>query len=315
MSSNYINNIHTIAPGCIETYSGMSSTPTNSWRGYRGSWQGGCNWNKRGNSYNRYKSDNNPGRDSPSVPGNQTPTHTPDMDFLTPQSSPFLGSIPSTSELLVLRHRELELCPFEFWEVYLPSVSYESASDTEKLVTTFLRFFSDFYSANQLDRIMCDRVIRVDYNDLVYDPDLVAEILNVSELIRDEPERVLGAIGLAVHQILFNRYANDSKERRPPISVQLYNYSPMTSLKSLRSSQYGKCVSVRGIVIRTTNVRARVIRMAFLCSLCKGVQVSLFEYTTSLMLLCGTCDNYLFYSITGTASARWEVHNTNQMYC
>ena len=251
----------------------MSYGAGNNWRGHRGAVRGSWYSSRRGSSYNGFKSN----AYSPSTPGHQTPTHQSEMDFLTPESSPFIGSIPSTSELHVMRQRELEMCPFESWDMYLPCTSYESGSSVERLVTVFLRFFSECYSTDQFERIKSYRLIGLDYNDLIYDPDLTSEIPSVADLIRENPEQTLGAIGLAIDQILFNKYsASNSNKDTVPLSVQLYNFSPIIPLNSLRSSQYGKCVSVRGTVLRVTNIRPQMARMAFFCSSCRGIQVSLF---------------------------------------
>ncbi|KAI6652815.1 DNA helicase MCM8 [Oopsacas minuta] len=292
----------------------------NNWRGYRGTWRGGWNSSKRGSSYNSFKNNTYLYSGSPSISGNQTPTHSHGMDFLTPENSPFIGSLPSTSDLQVLRKRELEMCPFESWEIYLPSVSYESGSEIEKLVTIFLRFFSEFYNTDQFNRIKSNRVINLDHNDIIYDPDLVLEIPCIAELIRDQPERVLGAIGLAIDQILSNRYTNNSKDiDRTPLTIQLYNYSPITTLNSLRSSQYEKCVSVIGVVIKITNIRPRISRMAFLCSACKGVQVlSLLDgkYRVPTKCLARGCRGKSFFPMKTsplTESAGWQSISIHEL--
>ena len=260
-----------------ETSAGMSYGAGYNRGGYRGAFRGTWCSSRRGSSYSGYK--NNAYAGSESAPGYQTPTQHSEINFLTPESSPFIGSIPSTSELQVMRQRELEMCPFESWDMYLPCTSYESGSSVERLVTSFLRFFSEFYSTDQFETIKSDRLIALDYNDLIYDPDLTSEIPLVAEYIRDDPEQTLGAIGLAIDQILFNKYSESIsiKERdTSPLPVQLYNISPIIPLNSLRSSQYGKCVSVRGTVLSVTNVRPHIARMAFFCSSCRSIQVSYF---------------------------------------
>ena len=173
-----------------------------------------------------------------------------------------------------MRQKELEMCPFESWDVYLPCTCYESGSSVERLVTSFLRFFSEFYSSNQFERIRSEKLIALDYNDLIYDPDLTSEIPLVADMIRDDTEQTLGAIGLAIDQILYNKYSESINKDRDILSVQLYNFSPIIPLSALRSSQYGKCVSVRGTVLSVTNIRPHIARMAFYCSSCRGIQVS-----------------------------------------
>ena len=262
---------------------------TGNWRGYGGGWRG--NW--RGRFYNTsgsYSGINNPSYTGRATPGNTTPTHSYDTNLtptLTPASSPFIGSIPSISEMQVMRQRELEACPFEAWEVYLPSACYESCGRTELIITTFLRFFSEFFSKEQLDEIEASRVIHLDFDELIYDPDLLSEIPTIADLFRDDPDQIIGTICLAVDQILTNKTVSSvSSCEKSRLSTRLYNFSPVTSLKSLRASQYGKCVSVRGTVLRLTNIKPHITRMAFLCATCRGVQVSAVPSFMCCMLYC-----------------------------
>ncbi|XP_031730088.1 DNA helicase MCM8-like [Anarrhichthys ocellatus] len=46
---------------------------------------------------------------------------------------------------------------------------------------------------------------------------------------------------------------------------RLYNYEPLTALRTLRASVFGRLVCVRGTVVRLSNIRPMCTRMAFRC--------------------------------------------------
>lgn len=53
---------------------------------------------------------------------------------------------------------------------------------------------------------------------------------------------------------------------------RLYNYEPVTPLRTLRASVFGRLVCVKGTVVRVSNIRPLCIRMAFSCLGCSQTQ-------------------------------------------
>lgn len=53
---------------------------------------------------------------------------------------------------------------------------------------------------------------------------------------------------------------------------RLYNYEPLTPLRILRASLFGRLVCVRGTVVRVGNIRPLCTRMAFRCLSCSHTQ-------------------------------------------
>lgn len=49
---------------------------------------------------------------------------------------------------------------------------------------------------------------------------------------------------------------------------RLYNYEPLTPLRTLRASVFGRLVCVRGTVVRVSNIRPLCTRLAFKCLGC-----------------------------------------------
>jgi DNA helicase MCM8 len=60
----------------------------------------------------------------------------------------------------------------------------------------------------------------------------------------------------------------DNDETNKKINVRIHNYSPQTSLRSLRSNNIGKFVGLKGTVIRVSNVKPLVVSMPFKCARC-----------------------------------------------
>ncbi|KAM7327272.1 hypothetical protein ACRRTK_013639 [Alexandromys fortis] len=53
---------------------------------------------------------------------------------------------------------------------------------------------------------------------------------------------------------------------------RVYNYEPLTHLKSIRANCYGKYISVRGTVVRVGNIKPLCTKMAFRCAACGEIQ-------------------------------------------
>lgn len=53
---------------------------------------------------------------------------------------------------------------------------------------------------------------------------------------------------------------------------RVYNYEPLTHLKNVRANYYGKYITLRGTVVRVSNIKPLCIKMAFLCAACGEVQ-------------------------------------------
>lgn len=52
----------------------------------------------------------------------------------------------------------------------------------------------------------------------------------------------------------------------------MYNYEPLTHLKNIRATCYGKYISIRGTVVRVSNIKPLCIKMAFQCAACGEIQ-------------------------------------------
>ena len=54
--------------------------------------------------------------------------------------------------------------------------------------------------------------------------------------------------------------------------IRVYNYEPLTPLRTLRANLYGKYVAIRGTVVRVSNIRPICTKLAFTCNNCGDTQ-------------------------------------------
>ncbi|KAM4695002.1 DNA helicase MCM8 isoform 2-T2 [Discoglossus pictus] len=140
--------------------------------------------------------------------------------------------------------------------------------------------------ANSRDEIERKGSILVDYKVLLQDEELIASVPMSTEL-KEMPEKILDCMGLAIHQVLtkdLERHADELQKQEglkaleapivnvPYIHARVYNYEPLTPLKNLRANFYGKYVSLRGTVVRVSNIKPLCTKMAFSCNTCGDVQ-------------------------------------------
>ncbi|KAI4791060.1 hypothetical protein KUCAC02_034237, partial [Chaenocephalus aceratus] len=142
------------------------------------------------------------------------------------------------------------LCPYKGWTLYFTEGFIESSPSVEK-IKVFEKYFSS----------------KIQLYDKV--------------TLREQPEVMLNCLGVAIHQVLTIDLEKQASELHgeelpvstpiiniPHISARLYNYEPLTALRTLRASVFGRLVCVRGTVVRVSNIRPLCTRMAFSCLGC-----------------------------------------------
>uniref|UniRef100_A0A665UL06 DNA helicase MCM8 n=1 Tax=Echeneis naucrates TaxID=173247 RepID=A0A665UL06_ECHNA len=127
--------------------------------------------------------------------------------------------------------------------------------------------------------------ILVDYADLTRDKTVHKALPELTTDLKEQPELMLNCLGVAIHQVLTLDLEKQAAELQgealpaampiiniPHISARLYNYEPLTPLRLLRASVFGRLVCVRGTVVRVSNIRPFCTRMAFRCLGCSHTQ-------------------------------------------
>ncbi|XP_075420095.1 DNA helicase MCM8 [Tenrec ecaudatus] len=176
--------------------------------------------------------------------------------------------------------------PYKGWKLYFSEVYSDSSPLIEK-IQAFEKFFTKHIDLYDKDEIERKGSILVDFKELTQDDEVTNLIPNVSNELKDTPEKTLACMGLAIHQILtqdLEKHAaelqaqeglssdGDTMVNVPHIHSRVYNYEPLTQLKSVRANYYGKYIALRGTVVRVSNIKPLCTKMAFLCAACGEIQ-------------------------------------------
>uniref|UniRef100_A0A8C9P055 DNA helicase MCM8 n=1 Tax=Spermophilus dauricus TaxID=99837 RepID=A0A8C9P055_SPEDA len=164
---------------------------------------------------------------------------------------------------------------------------YSDNSPFIEKIQAFEKFFIrhiDLYDKDEIER---KGSILVDFKELTKDDEITNLIPNIANELRDAPEKILACMGLAIHQVLtkdLERHAAELQAQEglssdgetmvnvPHIYARIYNFEPLTHLKNVRANYYGKYISLRGTVVRVSNIKPLCTKMAFLCAACGEVQ-------------------------------------------
>uniref|UniRef100_A0A4W5QIP6 DNA helicase MCM8 n=1 Tax=Hucho hucho TaxID=62062 RepID=A0A4W5QIP6_9TELE len=171
---------------------------------------------------------------------------------------------------------DLIVCVCFLYEGFIESSPY-----VEK-IKVFEQYFTSQIHLYDKDEIERQGSVLVDYKALVEDKEVCMALPDLSNQLREQPETTLNCLGLAIHQVLtmdLERHAAELQGEGlpggatpiiniPHISARLYNYEPLTALRTLRASVFGRLVCVRGTVVRVSNIRPLCTRLAFTCSGC-----------------------------------------------
>ncbi|XP_061088318.1 DNA helicase MCM8, partial [Conger conger] len=198
-----------------------------------------------------------------------------------PSTSGFGSQQPKTTQT-TLDH----MCQYKGWRLYFSEGYIESSPYIQK-IQAFEEYFTsriDLYDKDEIER---KGSILVDYKDLLLDPQLSDALPDLATQLREMPEKLLDCLGLAIHQVLtkdLERHAAELQGQEglptgtlpivsiPHIRARVYNYEPLTALKTLRANLYGKYVALRGTVVRVSNIKPLCSRMAFDCNACGFTQ-------------------------------------------
>ncbi|XP_063040543.1 DNA helicase MCM8 [Engraulis encrasicolus] len=231
-----------------------------------GSWRGGWNPNQnrgwRGRQWGRGNGNWNP-----------TPGRSQAAPRVVPQPQLTQASLDIT-------------CPYKGWKLYFSEGFVESGPSVEK-IKAFEQYFLSQIELYDKDEIESKGSILVDFKDCLQNKQLSAALPDLAKELRDMPERILDCLGLAIHQVLtkdLECHAAELKSQEglpsyatpiiniPQISARIYNYEPLTHLRTLRANLYGKYVAIRGTVVRVSNIRPLCTKLAFTCNSCADTQ-------------------------------------------
>ncbi|XP_070772101.1 DNA helicase MCM8 isoform X2 [Enoplosus armatus] len=171
------------------------------------------------------------------------------------------------------------LCPYRGWPLYFAEGFTESSPSVEK-IKVFEKYFTSKIHLYDKDEIERQGSVLVDYADLTGDKTVRKALPDLTTELKEQPEVILNCLGVAIHQVLTIDLEKQAAELQgeelpvatpiniPHISARLYNYEPLTPLRTLRASVFGRLVCVRGTVVRVSSIRPLCTRMAFRCLAC-----------------------------------------------
>ncbi|XP_072293462.1 DNA helicase MCM8 [Eucyclogobius newberryi] len=175
-------------------------------------------------------------------------------------------------------------CPYKGWALYFTGGFTESLPNVGR-IKVFEKYFTSKIHLFDKDEIERQGSILVDYVELISDQMVIQELPDLTKELKEQPEMILSCLGVAIHQVLTTDLERQGAELQgnelpvttpliniPHISARLYNYEPLTPLRLLRASVFGRLVGVRGTVVRVSNIRPLCSRLAFRCLGCSHTQ-------------------------------------------
>uniref|UniRef100_A0A8C6UNW7 DNA helicase MCM8 n=1 Tax=Neogobius melanostomus TaxID=47308 RepID=A0A8C6UNW7_9GOBI len=176
------------------------------------------------------------------------------------------------------------------------------------------------------DEIERQGSILVDYAELISDQMVIQELPDLAKELKEQPEMILKCLGVAIHQVLTTDLERQAAELQgdelpvttplisiPHISARLYNYEPLTPLRLLRASVFGRLVCVRGTVVRVSNIRPLCTRLAFRCLGCSQTHALTLQhsnYTTPTKCAFPNCRSRTFVPCRSsplTQTVDWQI--------
>lgn len=208
------------------------------------------------------------------------------------------------------------------WSVYFPD---EVETDTScagraKAVRTLVQFFLT-EGHRILTSIPCNSfALPLDYQQLSHRSS--APVLRgIAAAIDQTPDDSLASIGLAACRAVEQlssapNTANFSGVQDLPVSREnrlwprIYNFSPVTSMKNLRGNSVGRFVTIKGTVVRVSNIRQQLVSMEFECPRCGEKQFRSFanyKYSVPPKCLTDKCRSRSFTPLRNTAeTVDWQ---------
>ncbi|KAJ8894051.1 hypothetical protein PR048_006661 [Dryococelus australis] len=235
--------------------------------------------------------------------------------------------ITPTTQMHIPDMFRVELGTYHGWKMYFPQEAYREGSSTVHKVQTVEKFIAankKLYSHKDIEE---RKSFTINIKTVISDIDFTALWPNFLEELTETPDYTLSCMGLAMHQyvrtaledhVRLQLQGTDSEsDRIPPVNLPMVrahptNFEPVTQLKNLKASYYGKLASVRGTIIRVGNVKLLCTWMAFHCTSCLSLQcVKQPEgiFTQPTACIGENCKNRIFvplHSSEYTQTVNWQ---------
>ena len=100
--------------------------------------------------------------------------------------------------------------------------------------------------------------IRVDYNDLVTEPEIDA-------LFTKNPDRILKIFSISIKEVLGTRFPDYAEEIKDTIHVSLVNYPMELNLRQINAETIGMIICVSGMVVNVSDVKSLAKKLFYVC--------------------------------------------------
>jgi DNA helicase MCM8 len=177
-------------------------------------------------------------------------------------------------------------CPYIHWNTYLPTESY--VGEYSKLaikLKAFEKYFDHKWSGYNIDYICDIKAVSVNYVDMITSSFIKDAVPDIVDEIKNIPELSLSCMGLAFHTVLekslspsqdvsttTDEVTKSNTSLKNKYNIRLYGIDVITPMRHIKAPLFGKCVCLKGTIVRVSSIKPLVIKMAFRCLHCSEIQ-------------------------------------------
>ncbi|XP_057667383.1 DNA helicase MCM8-like isoform X4 [Diorhabda carinulata] len=163
------------------------------------------------------------------------------------------------------------------FRLYFPDADHINEEMLKKHVNTFKTFFQQNQTCYSLPEIAKDKLFNLDFKQITGDENILTYWPEFKEELSNDSEYCLNCISLAMHDLITKYYEEQNEQNLilfEPITARICNVEPFLHLRELRFQYIGKLVTIKGTVIKTSDVKLIAQYLTFTCSNCFGTQIS-----------------------------------------
>ncbi|KAL1915308.1 uncharacterized protein VTP21DRAFT_6766 [Calcarisporiella thermophila] len=178
-------------------------------------------------------------------------------------------SQPKNMRVFSAISKEEDDCPYVAWRLYFPKQDYHEDHEYIPIIKAFEDYFKN---TTEFDYKELESSVTVSYSDIIGSCHIEA----LSNRFRDEPDIIIGCMGIAFSQLVSIYKKNSHMGQPTKVNVRLAQYDRFTHLKDLKANLIGKLITVRGTVVRTSSVKPICTQMCFRCAKCDSTWSAVF---------------------------------------
>ncbi|XP_055892366.1 DNA helicase MCM8-like [Biomphalaria glabrata] len=194
---------------------------------------------------------------------------------------------PSSAKAPKVQTKLTVVSPYAGWALYFPDQTYSDHSPVVDKAQVFEKYFVSWNKLFDWDDIEQKCFFIIDYKELSEDSIIKTHYADLGAELKDFPEKVLACMGLAMHQIVTHKHQQEAASIlqelggpveevnnycAPMLYPRIINFGSPLALKHFKANVYGKFVSVKGTIVRVSNIKPLCIQLAFQCSSCAHIQ-------------------------------------------